>query len=190
MPAYGHEWTIRNISRQGAKTQRKIKTNTLSSWAKSKDLNHLTLCWQQDPSASLRMATNHSRFSLRLCENCVSICMGTIGRIFTVSIFSWTFVWWVFHSWFFHHMIRLCYGFLQWRQYYCSNSINSRIQRKTTIYYSNMNSMNWDGFRYFTAAAGAGSLSSAANKLHSNQSTVGRHIDALEEALGVKLFQR
>ena len=53
-----------------------------------------------------------------------------------------------------------------------------------------MNSMNWDGFRYFTAAAGAGSLSSAANKLHSNQSTVGRHIDALEEALGVKLFQR
>jgi DNA-binding transcriptional LysR family regulator len=50
--------------------------------------------------------------------------------------------------------------------------------------------MNWDGFRYFTAAAEAGSLSSAANLLNSNQSTVGRHIDALESVLGIKLFQR
>jgi len=50
--------------------------------------------------------------------------------------------------------------------------------------------MNWDGFRYFIAAAEAGSLSAAANKLHSNQSTVGRHIDALESALGSRLFQR
>jgi DNA-binding transcriptional LysR family regulator len=53
-----------------------------------------------------------------------------------------------------------------------------------------MNSMNWDGFRYFTAAAEAGSLSSAAILLNSNQSTVGRHIDALESALDIKLFQR
>ena len=53
-----------------------------------------------------------------------------------------------------------------------------------------MNSMNWDGFRYFVAAAEAGSLSSAATLLSSNQSTVGRHIDALESALGIKLFQR
>ncbi|GMR01483.1 MAG: LysR family transcriptional regulator [Gammaproteobacteria bacterium] len=53
-----------------------------------------------------------------------------------------------------------------------------------------MNSMNWDGFRYFIAAAEAGSLSAAANKLCSNQSTVGRHIDALESALGIRLFQR
>lgn len=53
-----------------------------------------------------------------------------------------------------------------------------------------MNSMNWDGFRYFTAAAEAGSLSAAAISLDSNQSTVGRHIDALESALGIKLFQR
>jgi DNA-binding transcriptional LysR family regulator len=50
--------------------------------------------------------------------------------------------------------------------------------------------MNWDGFRYFTAAAEAGSLSAAAVALESNQSTVGRHIDALETALGIKLFQR
>ena len=53
-----------------------------------------------------------------------------------------------------------------------------------------MNSMNWDGFRYFTAAAEAGSLSGAAIALDSNQSTVGRHIDALETALSIKLFQR
>ncbi len=50
--------------------------------------------------------------------------------------------------------------------------------------------MNWDGFRYFTAVAEAGSLSAAAALLVSNQSTVGRHIDALETALNVKLFQR
>ena len=53
-----------------------------------------------------------------------------------------------------------------------------------------MNSMNWDGFRYFTTAAEVGSLSAAAKILDSNQSTVGRHIDALESALGIKLFQR
>ena len=50
--------------------------------------------------------------------------------------------------------------------------------------------MNWDGFRYFTAAAEAGSLSAAAELLNSNQSTVGRHIDTLESSLGIKLFQR
>ena len=53
-----------------------------------------------------------------------------------------------------------------------------------------MNSLNWDGFRYFTAAAEAGSLSAAAKMLDSNQSTVGRHIDVLESALGIKLFRR
>jgi DNA-binding transcriptional LysR family regulator len=53
-----------------------------------------------------------------------------------------------------------------------------------------MNDLNWDGFRYFLAAAEAGSLSGAAKKLESNQSTVGRHIDTLESTLGIKLFQR
>lgn len=53
-----------------------------------------------------------------------------------------------------------------------------------------MNSIDWDGFRYFTAAAETGSLSAAAKLLGSNQSTVGRQIDVLESALGVKLFQR
>ena len=59
-----------------------------------------------------------------------------------------------------------------------------------TIYYSIMNSMDWDGFRYFIAAADSGSLTAAAKLLNSNQPTVGRHIDSLESALGVKLFQR
>ncbi|VAW51385.1 Transcriptional regulator, LysR family [hydrothermal vent metagenome] len=53
-----------------------------------------------------------------------------------------------------------------------------------------MNNMNWDGLRYFLAAAEAGSLSAAAKALNSNQPTIGRHIDTLETTLGVKLFQR
>ncbi len=53
-----------------------------------------------------------------------------------------------------------------------------------------MNNMNWDGLRYFIAAAEAGSLSTAAKILKSNQPTVGRHIDTLETELGVKLFRR
>ena len=58
------------------------------------------------------------------------------------------------------------------------------------IYYSNMNTTNWDGFRYFIAAVEGGSLTAAAKRLGSNQPTVGRQIDALESALGIKLFQR
>ncbi len=53
-----------------------------------------------------------------------------------------------------------------------------------------MNSLDWDDFRYFIATAETGSLTSAAKELGSNQPTVGRHIDALESALGTKLFQR
>ena len=57
-------------------------------------------------------------------------------------------------------------------------------------YNSKMNDIDWDDLRYFLAAAESGSLSAAAKLLHSNQPTVGRHIDALEAALGLKLFQR
>jgi len=53
-----------------------------------------------------------------------------------------------------------------------------------------MNTLDWDGLRYFLAAADAGSMTAAAETLKSNQSTVGRHIDALELSLGIKLFQR
>jgi len=53
-----------------------------------------------------------------------------------------------------------------------------------------MNITNWDGLRFFLAAAETGSISSAARLLQANQSTVSRHIDALEKTLGEKLFQR
>ena len=53
-----------------------------------------------------------------------------------------------------------------------------------------MNITNWDGLRFFLAAAETGSISSAARLLDANQSTVSRHIDALEKTLGEKLFQR
>lgn len=56
--------------------------------------------------------------------------------------------------------------------------------------HSKMNGLSWDDFRYFLSAAESGSLSAAAKSLCSNQPTVGRHIDTLEAALGLKLFQR
>ena len=49
---------------------------------------------------------------------------------------------------------------------------------------------NWDDFRYFGAVAETGSFSQAAKKLMVNQSTVSRRIQALEQAHGVRLFER
>jgi DNA-binding transcriptional LysR family regulator len=48
----------------------------------------------------------------------------------------------------------------------------------------------WDALRSFGAVMGEASLSGAARRLSLSQPTVGRHIDALEEALGVSLFTR
>ena len=45
-------------------------------------------------------------------------------------------------------------------------------------------------FRTFLEVARDGSLSGAARKLALTQPTVGRHIDALEAALGLSLFSR
>jgi DNA-binding transcriptional LysR family regulator len=53
-----------------------------------------------------------------------------------------------------------------------------------------MNNIDWNNIRYFLAAARTHSLSAASRALDSNQPTVGRHIDALEAQLGVRLFQR
>jgi DNA-binding transcriptional LysR family regulator len=53
-----------------------------------------------------------------------------------------------------------------------------------------MNITNWDSLRFFLAAAETGSISSAARSLTSNPATVSRHIDALEQGLGEKLFKR
>lgn len=53
-----------------------------------------------------------------------------------------------------------------------------------------MNEPDWTLYRSFAAVARAGSLSAAARRLGLTQPTVGRHIDALEQALGVSLFTR
>ena len=47
---------------------------------------------------------------------------------------------------------------------------------------------DWDALRTFIAVARDGSLSGAARQLGLTQPTVGRHIDALEVALGAPLF--
>ncbi len=53
-----------------------------------------------------------------------------------------------------------------------------------------MNPMDWNDIRYFLAVARGGSLTAASRLLDCHQPTVGRHIDALELSLGVRLFQR
>jgi DNA-binding transcriptional LysR family regulator len=50
--------------------------------------------------------------------------------------------------------------------------------------------LGWDHFRTFLAVAREGSLLGAARRLGLTQPTAGRHIDALEQALGVTLFAR
>jgi DNA-binding transcriptional LysR family regulator len=49
---------------------------------------------------------------------------------------------------------------------------------------------HWDELRTFLEVARDGSLSGAARRLGLTQPTVGRHIDALEAALGISLFTR
>ena len=51
-------------------------------------------------------------------------------------------------------------------------------------------SFDWNQVRAFLATAEEGSLSAAARVLGSTQPTVGRQVTALEEALGVTLFER
>ncbi|WP_454850092.1 LysR family transcriptional regulator [Rhizobium binxianense] len=49
---------------------------------------------------------------------------------------------------------------------------------------------SWDFYRSFLTVLRQGSLSAAARELGLTQPTVGRHIDALEEAIGSELFTR
>ena len=49
---------------------------------------------------------------------------------------------------------------------------------------------NWDLYRSFLEVFERGSLSGAARALGLTQPTLGRHIDALEEAIGIALFTR
>jgi molybdate transport repressor ModE-like protein len=50
--------------------------------------------------------------------------------------------------------------------------------------------MDWDNLRIFLAIARAGQILAAAKAVHLNHATVARRLDALEEELGVKLFER
>ncbi|HEY1147980.1 MAG TPA: LysR family transcriptional regulator [Pseudoduganella sp.] len=53
-----------------------------------------------------------------------------------------------------------------------------------------MDEPNWDWYRSFLGVMDEGSLSAAARALGMTQPTVGRHIDALEQTLGLSLFTR
>jgi DNA-binding transcriptional LysR family regulator len=53
-----------------------------------------------------------------------------------------------------------------------------------------MTEPDWALWRSFDAVVGAGSLSGAARKLGLSQPTLGRHVEALEQSLGVALFER
>jgi DNA-binding transcriptional LysR family regulator len=50
--------------------------------------------------------------------------------------------------------------------------------------------MDWDNLRIFLAIARAGQILSAAKALHLNHATVARRLDALEQDLDTKLFER
>ena len=50
--------------------------------------------------------------------------------------------------------------------------------------------LDWDDLRHFLAVAKAGTTLAAARELGVSQSTSARRIDALETALGLKLFDR
>jgi DNA-binding transcriptional LysR family regulator len=52
------------------------------------------------------------------------------------------------------------------------------------------NRLSWDLYRSLLAVIRHGSLSSAARTLKATQPTLGRHIEALEQGLGVSLFSR
>jgi DNA-binding transcriptional LysR family regulator len=53
-----------------------------------------------------------------------------------------------------------------------------------------MNELDWSDLRYALAVGHAGSLAGAARKLGVNHTTVLRRLDALEERLGARLFER
>ena len=53
-----------------------------------------------------------------------------------------------------------------------------------------MNTLDWDKLRIFHVVAEAGSLTHAGKELNLVQSSVSRHISALEDSLGVSLFRR
>ncbi|WP_455476453.1 LysR family transcriptional regulator [Bartonella sp. B17] len=53
-----------------------------------------------------------------------------------------------------------------------------------------MSPLDWDKLRIFHVAAEAGSFTHAAQRLHLSQSAISRQVSALEQDVGVSLFQR
>lgn len=53
-----------------------------------------------------------------------------------------------------------------------------------------MRSFDWDDLRYFLAVVQAGTVSGAARRMGVDHATIIRRIDALERAMGAKLFER
>lgn len=75
----------------------------------------------------------------------------------------------------------------------CARSPLNRIQerRRSAIRFRMIaSSPGWELYRSFLSVFRERSLSGAARSLSLTQPTIGRHIDALEEALGVALFTR
>ena len=63
----------------------------------------------------------------------------------------------------------------------------NNLQRKVAKMQSHQ---DWNDFNFFLTVAMQGSLSKAAEKLGVNHSTVFRRINALEDKMGVRLFER
>jgi DNA-binding transcriptional LysR family regulator len=64
------------------------------------------------------------------------------------------------------------------------------VQIKLANLHSSMATLDWDDLRYALAIGAAGSLAGAARALGVNHTTVLRRLDALEAALGSRLFER
>lgn len=64
------------------------------------------------------------------------------------------------------------------------------VQKKSDLLVLEKQPMQWDDVRYFLVLAQVGSLSGAARTLGVEHSTVARRVEALEQALGIRLFDR
>ncbi|HET8706997.1 MAG TPA: LysR family transcriptional regulator, partial [Pseudomonadales bacterium] len=64
------------------------------------------------------------------------------------------------------------------------------MQKSTTKSAQSQPALQWDDIRYFLALTRSGSLSAASRLLGVEHSTVARRVDALEQSLGIRLFNR
>lgn len=64
------------------------------------------------------------------------------------------------------------------------------VQKNTDTTGADKRGLQWDDIRYFLELARTGSLSGAARRLRVEHSTVARRVEALEQSLGIRLFDR